>query len=304
MLVITGAAGFIGWNLYQSFRHVRDIILVDYTHRFNDLSPTHNIMDPFDFLEKMKTASFASKIEAIFHQGACSDTLSNNPLRMMHQNFDYSHNLFGQCLKHGVKLIYASSASVYGDGTALEGAPTMPKNLYANSKRIFDDYVGAFLSSTEPQNHPQIVGLRYFNVYGPGEERKGRMASVACQFKKQIDESGEIKIFAGSENFMRDFIFIDDVVKINQHFINNPKISGIFNCGTGIATPFTAIPEAMKAHYDFDIIEIPMPENIISSYQRFTKADTNKLNTIGQYTKPFLGLNDGMKKYVEYWEQQ
>lgn len=303
MLVITGAAGFIGWNIYQSLKHIRDIVLVDYIHRFDDLRPTHNIMDPFEFLEKMNTTSFASNVEVILHQGACSDTLSNNPLHMMRKNFDYSHNLFSHCLKHGVKLVYASSASVYGDGVALEDSSMAPKNLYANSKRIFDDYVSAFLNSAEPK-HPQIVGLRYFNVYGPGEERKGRMASVACQFKKQIDESGEIKIFAGSENFMRDFIFIDDVVKINQHFINNPKISGIFNCGTGIASPFTAIPKEMKTHYNFDIIEIPMPENIKSSYQRFTKADTNKLNTVGQYTKPFLSLNEGMKKYMQYWKQQ
>jgi len=299
--VITGAAGFIGWNLYQSLKHLRDVILVDYGEQFTDLSPTHEVMDPLEFLEKMNTASFASNIEIVFHQGACSDTLCKDPHHMMQQNFDYSHELFNRCLQYGVKLIYASSASVYGDGVASESSPMTPKNLYANSKRIFDDYVTTFLSNTKVE-YPQIVGLRYFNVYGPGEERKGRMASVACQFKKQIDESNKINIFAGSENFMRDFIFIDDVVEINKHFANNPKISGIFNCGTGVASPFTAIPETMKPHYNFETIEISMPENIITSYQKFTKADTNKLTSVGGYKRPFHSLSAGMEKYIKYWK--
>ena len=303
MIVITGAAGFIGWNIYKSMLHVRDILLVDDVEKFaGDFQPCHPTMDPHEFLDKLSNSSYAQKIEAVFHQGACSDTLLRDPEYMMEHNFDYSHALFNLCVRNHIRFIYASSASVYGDGEAIEGNPLAPKNLYANSKRIFDDYVESFIHMSP--DIPQVVGLRYFNVYGPYEHRKGPMASVALQFKKQIEQTGVIKIFEGSDNFLRDFIYIDDVVSVNKHFIDNPHISGIFNCCTGVAEPFSKIPELMQEKYTFDIQEIPLPESIQDSYQKYTKADITKLRTVGEYKNTFSSIRDGMLKYMSHWESR
>ena len=275
MIVITGAAGFIGWNIYQSLKHIRDITLVDFTDKFSDeFSPIHPTIDPFEFAEKLKNKSYAKKIEMIIHQGACSDTTIYDPKFMMHHNFDYSLNILHACLENGIRLIYASSASVYGDGPFHEQAYLNPKNVYANSKRVFDDYVESFIGSDIGS---QIFGLRYFNVYGPHEYRKEKMASVVQQFKNQIDNSSQIKIFKGSNKFLRDFIYVDDIVSINRHFIDNKEVSGIFNCGTGIAEAFSAIPEIMSEYYSFDVVEIDMPTHLVNKYQKFTKADTDKL---------------------------
>tara|TARA_A100001515_G_scaffold144052_1_gene146946 strand:- start:2799 stop:3719 length:921 start_codon:yes stop_codon:yes gene_type:complete len=304
MIVITGAAGFIGWNLYKSLNHLQDILLVDDIKKFTGVfNPSHPVMNPDQFLEKIKNSSYAQTIEIVFHQGACSDTLLRDPSYMMHHNFDYSHALFNLCVNNNIRLIYASSASVYGDNEAIEGSNLAPKNLYANSKKIFDDYVDSFISSSK-LDLPQIVGLRYFNVYGPYEHRKGRMASVAYQFKKQIEQNGSINIFKGSENYLRDFIYIDDVVSVNQHFLTNNRISGIFNCGTGIAQPFSKIPQIMKEKYNFETNEIPLPESIKDSYQKYTRADTSKLRNIGKYTSKFLSIEEGMRKYMSHWNRE
>lgn len=299
MIVITGAAGFIGWNLYQSLKHVRDILLVDFSDKFvGDTQPTHPTSTPTQFLEDLENPAFAKKIEIVLHQGACSSTTIHDPKYMMGLNFDYSHALFHSCLEHDIRLIYASSASVYGDGPFHECSHLSPKNVYANSKRLFDDYMSAFMNYSSP---PQIVGLRYFNVYGPWEETKDKMASVICQFKKQIDAHGEIKIFEGSNNFLRDFTYIDDVISVNKHFIDNKDISGIFNCATGIAEAFSTIPEIMSGYYDFKIKEVPVPPQVASQYQKFTRADLDKLRTVGKYNKPFISLSGGIKKYVDFW---
>jgi len=301
MIVITGAAGFIGWNIYQSLKHTRDIVLVDFVDKFiGEFNPKHPIMDPFTFLEKLKNDSYAKQIEIIIHEGACSDTTIYDPSFMMQHNFDYSHKVLQACLEYDIRLIYASSASVYGDGPFHEEAYLNPKNVYANSKRLFDDYVESFI---EHHNSPQIVGLRYFNVYGPMEHRKGAMASVVQQFKNQIEATGEVKLFEGRRSFLRDFIYIDDIVSINRHFIDNKNISGIFNCGTGIAEAFSAIPEILSDYYSFDTKEIPMPQHLVDKYQRFTRADTDKLYTIGKYDRPFSSLHGGIDKYVQFWKK-
>lgn len=302
MIVITGAAGFIGWNLYQSLKHVRDILLVDFSDKFvGDIRPAHPTSDPSQFLEDLKNPGFAKKIEIVLHQGACSSTTIHDPKYMMNHNFDYSHSLFLACLKHNIRLIYASSASVYGDGPFHEDAHLNPKNIYANSKRLFDDYTSSFMKYPSP---PQIVGLRYFNVYGPWEENKGSMSSIACQFKRQIDTQSEVKIFEGSNGFLRDFTYIDDVISVNKHFIDNKEISGIFNCATGIAESFSTIPEIMSKYYDFNIKEIPMPPHLTDKYQKFTRADLDKLRNLGKYDKPFISLSGGIKKYVDFWNEQ
>ena len=301
MIVITGAAGFIGWNIYQKLKHIRDIVLVDFVDKFvDDFEPKHPVMDPFTFLQKLENKLYAEKIEMIIHQGACSDTTIYDPSYMMKHNFDYSARLLQACLKHKIRFIYASSASVYGDGPFHEEAYLNPKNIYANSKRVFDDYVKSFINHKES---PQIVGLRYFNVYGPHEHRKEAMASVVQQFKNQIDSTGKINIFKGSNRFLRDFIYVDDIVSINRHFIDNREISGIFNCGTGIAEAFSAIPEIMSQYYNFQVDEINMPEHLIGKYQTFTRADADKLRYVAKYEKPFYSLHGGIKKYVEFWQK-
>lgn len=302
MIVITGAAGFIGWNIYHALRKHHEVVLVDFVDKFEgNFSPRDPIMDPFTFLQKLQNKQYASDIEVILHQGACSSTMIYDAAYMMKHNCDYSQELLRACLEHNIRLIYASSASVYGDGPYHEEAYLNPKNVYANSKRVFDDYVTSFIGQP---NSPQIVGLRYFNVYGPWEMRKGTMASVINQFKDQIDTAQKIKIFKGSEQFLRDFIYVGDVVKVNQHFINNPHISGIYNCGTGIAEAFSAIPEIMSQYYQFDIEEIEMPLKLRDKYQKYTRADTDKLRTVAGYTEPFLSLHGGISEYVRFWAAQ
>tara|TARA_Y100000034_G_scaffold121799_1_gene166480 strand:- start:735 stop:1628 length:894 start_codon:yes stop_codon:yes gene_type:complete len=295
MIVITGASGFIGWNLYLRLGDKHDVLLVDFKKR-----TSVPVMDPFVFLEKMKQEDFRSRIKTVLHQGACSDTTVYDPFYMMRHNFDYSFDLFRICLEHNIRFIYASSAAVYGDGPYREALPgdLKPKNIYGQSKKLFDEYVDSYLGQA---NIPQVVGLRYFNVYGPWESKKGAMASVMCQFKKQIDTKRKIKIFENSDNYLRDFIYVDDVVNVNKHFINNSHISGIFNCGTGIPQPFTEIPKILSDYYDFEVEEIPMPEHLVEKYQHYTQADTLKLRESAQYTKPFISLKGGISEYVKFW---
>ena len=307
MIAITGAAGFIGWNLYMKLKDTCDLVLVDFPEKFaDDFSTRERVMHPFTFLEELKSdILFSSKITTIYHQGACSDTMNYDVDHMMRHNFDFSHALLHACLQNNINLIYASSAAVYGDGVAApfyEGVQCYPKNLYAKSKKLFDDYVTQFLEIIET-NESQIVGLRYFNVYGPWEHRKGRMSSVMNQFHNQILETGKIKIFKNSDHYLRDFIYVDDITDINLHFGKNPEISGIFNCGTGIPRAFSDIPQIMSQHYDFEIEEIEMPESLSGKYQEFTQANTNKLIHMGKYRTPLSTLEDGIEKYVEFWNR-
>jgi ADP-L-glycero-D-manno-heptose 6-epimerase len=300
MIAITGAAGFIGRNLYEKYKSTHKIILVDFLEKFDSITAIENeTMDPFEFLKKLKDKSFAQQIELIFHQGACSSTMIYDPSYMMKHNFDYSSELLRSCIQFDIRLIYASSASVYGDGPFEENTNLTPKNVYANSKRLFDNYVESFLQL----NSTQIVGLRYFNVYGPFEENKNKMASVVCQFKKQIDETGEIKVFKNSENYLRDFIFVEDIVNINDHFLKNRHLTGIFNAGTGKAESFMKIVEIMSQHYNFKINKIDMPPQLVPKYQTFTQSDNNKLLSIAKYDKPFSSLREGLEKYFSYWKQ-
>ena len=304
MIAITGAAGFIGWNLYMKLRDTCDLVLVDYPEKFVDDFSTHcRVMHPFTFLEELSTNTlFASKFTTIYHQGACSDTMNHDADYMMKHNFDFSHTLLHACLQNDINLIYASSAAVYGDSVTTpfyENMQCYPKNLYARSKKLFDDYTAEFLKD----NESQIVGLRYFNVYGPWEHRKGRMSSVINQFRNQISETEKIKIFKNSEYYLRDFIYVDDIVNINLHFGQDPSLSGIFNCGTGIPRAFSDIPQAMASHYDFEIEEIEMPEALVGKYQEFTQANTNKLIHIGKYRTPLSTLEEGIEKYVEFWNR-
>ena len=294
MIVVTGGNGFIGKNLVHSLRALgKEVVVVDY----NGLAT----WSPEVFLELIKADSvFASEIEVIYHQGACSDTTCYDPHYMMRVNLNYSTELLNLCIKKNIRLIYASSASVYGDGPFSEDAVCAPKNLYAKSKHLFDEYFKCYLGKIDSQ----VVGLRYFNVFGPLEENKGKMASVIQQFFQQTKKENKIKIFKNSKSYIRDFISVEDVVDVNLHFLNNPQISGIYNCGTSNPRSFYDIAEIMSDKYGCKIEEIEMPKNLVGRYQKYTCSDNERLTQNANYEKSFLSLEEGMSRYLKYLEQK
>ena len=287
MIVVTGAAGFIGRNLVEKLSSITDeeILQVDYLEHMN----------PSDFLHNLQNDFFDNPISVIFHNGACSDTTVSDPSYVMERNFDYSVSLLKICIERGLRLIYASSASVYGDGPFTEDSSSNPKNLYALSKSMFDNYSQSFIN-----NVPQLVGLRYFNVYGKYEENKGSMASVVYKFYNQLEE-GEITLFKNSDKYLRDFIHVDDVVSMNIKFFLNPKISGLFNIGTGTERSFEDIAGIFKKRYKVSIKYIEMPEKLKGKYQKFTKSDNTKL--LKSFSHEFFSLEQGVEKYLNYLEK-
>ncbi len=216
---------------------------------------------------------------------------------MMSNNYEYSKDLLNYCLENKIDFLYASSASVYGDGNngfIEERNCEYPLNVYGFSKFAFDNYVRRIIHKAESQ----IMGLRYFNVYGPQENHKMRMASVAFHLYHQLKETGKMKLFEGSEGFRRDFIHVWDAVKINLHFFES-KQSGIFNAGTGQARSFEEIATTMKRLYGSGEIEkIPFPEDLQGKYQEFTEASLDNLRLAG-YTEDFMSLEEGVRHYYE-----
>ncbi len=303
MFLVTGGAGFIGSNLVRGLnaRGIDDILIVDDLEH-GDKHRSLNSLEFTDLVDYRKFGDdparyFAKAPEAIFHQGACSDTTEKNGRFMLSVNYEYSKLLLeyaqGRC-----PFIYASSAAVYGDGDdGFVEAPRCewPLNVYGFSKQLFDRYVRRML----PRSRSQIVGLRYFNVYGPQENHKGRMASVVLKFHEQATSHGGLKIFEGSERFLRDFVFVDDVVAVNLHFLDTPGVSGIFNCGSGEARSFTELARLTVAHYDGAVIvEIPFPDDLKGKYQAYTCADLTHLRASG-FTRPMTSLADGVAAYVK-----
>jgi len=303
MIIVTGGAGFIGSNLVKRLNQKgrKDILIVD---EFNDNKKQKNL-DSLNFLGCVNKDEFFSdlgkysgkKIDVVFHQGACSDTMEKNFNRIMRDNYEQSKSLLDFCLKNRIKMIYASSASVYGDGKKgfIEKKECeSPMNYYASSKHLFDNYVSGIKNPLIP-----IIGLRYFNVYGPQENHKGRMASVIFHFHNQILSEGKIRLFNGSDNFRRDFVSVDDITDVNLYFFENNK-NGIFNCGTGEARSFMDIAKIMRGLYPkkIDIEFVPFPEELKGKYQTFTRADLTNLRKSG-YRKKFMPIEKGMPKYVK-----
>ena len=298
MIIVTGGCGFIGSNLVKKIHQLQlgEICIVDEQGKIlqckKELAPyTEEFIDYQTFLQNLNCLK---RGDIVFHQGACTDTMNYDSLEMMYKNFEYSKRLFDYCRIHHIRLIYASSAAVYGmgeNGFREEIECERPINLYAQSKLLFDNYVRCFKPST------QVVGLRYFNVYGPGEENKGRMASTIYQFYNQLSQTKEVRPFKNSDEYKRDFIYIDDVLNINLHFYKNPKISGIFNCGTGKSRSFMAIINIMKSYFNFQITEIEKPKGLLSKYQTFTEADLDKLREAG-YKEKILTLSEGISRYI------
>jgi len=309
MIIVTGGAGFIGSNLVKALndKGFTDVLVVDDLTdgiKFRNLVDCQVIdyLDKDDFLQMVKQErNFTENIEAIFHQGACSATTEWDGRYMMENNYAYSKALLHYCLKLKIPFIYASSAAVYGIGENFKEAKEneAPINVYGYSKYLFDEYVRRFV--TEPES--LVVGLRYFNVYGPREQHKGSMASVAWHLNQQIQETGKMKLFEGSGGYAdgdqrRDFIHVDDVVKVNLWMLENGTY-GIVNVGTGASRPFNDVAKAIISwHGKGEINYIEFPVHLEGSYQSYTEADIHSLRKMG-YEDDFLSVEEGVKQYLD-----
>jgi len=322
--IITGAAGFIGSNLVKALneRGENNIIAVDNlknADKFKNLTDCEiaDYLDKRVFLEKLQEGFFDGLVRVVLHQGACSDTMETDGRYMMDNNYQYSLELLNYCQNEEIPLLYASSASVYGGGSVFKESreSESPLNVYAYSKFLFDQIV----RRRWQKRSAQVVGLRYFNVYGSREGHKGRMASVAYHFFNQYRTDGRVKLFEGCDGYanggqLRDFVSIEDVVKVNMYFLDNPQKSGIFNLGTGQAQSFNDVaaatinalrkseskPELSLAEMQQQglISYIPFPEQLRGKYQSYTQADISALRSSG-YSEDFLSVEQGVARYVE-----
>jgi ADP-L-glycero-D-manno-heptose 6-epimerase len=323
--VVTGAAGFIGANIVKALnaRGETRIIAVDNltrAHKFKNLAAC-TIMDYLDkqeFLNTIRTDAFDGAIDAVFHQGACSDTMEGDGRYMMENNYRYSVSLLNFCQERDIAFLYASSGAIYGSGEVFSESPEheSPLNIYGYSKLLFDQHVRL----RQPELSAQVVGLRYFNVYGPHEEHKGQMASVVFHFFHQYREQGRVRLFEGSGGYgdgeqRRDFIFVEDVVRVNLFFLDHPELSGIFNVGTGRAEAFNNIAAATvncvraargeptlsleQMRRDGIIEYVTFPAALQGKYQNYTQADIRALRAAG-YERGFLAAEHGVAGYVEY----
>ncbi|WP_448511714.1 ADP-glyceromanno-heptose 6-epimerase [Photorhabdus laumondii] len=310
MIIVTGGAGFIGSNIVKALNDegYKDILVVDNLKdgtKFINLADLDiaDYMDKEEFIASILAGDDFGDIDAIFHEGACSSTTEWDGKYMMDNNYQYSKELLHYCLERRTPFLYASSAATYGgrtDNFIEERQYEKPLNVYGYSKFLFDQYVREIL----PQADSQICGFRYFNVYGPREGHKGSMASVAFHLNNQINQGQNPKLFAGSEGFQRDFIYVGDAAAANLWFWKN-GVSGIYNCGTGRAESFQAVADAVvECHKDksLTVEYIDFPEHLKGRYQRFTQADLTKLRAAG-YDKPFKTVAEGVTEYMHWLNQ-
>ena len=327
MIIVTGGAGFIGSNLVHELNRMglTDILVVDdLSQAANESGPKFlnlqgasfsDYMDLHEFRDVMNAGQLPKNIRAILHQGACSNTLEDDGHYMMDNNFTYSKELLHFALEHRIPFVYASTAAVYGLSETFKEEPDneRPLNVYGFSKLVFDNYLRRLL----PEIKSTVVGLRYFNVYGPREQHKGRMASVIHHFTKQLKQTGTIRMFEGSGGYgdgeqRRDFVFVKDLARINLHFAGllpdynpdpgsdhspNPSpVQAIVNAGTGQSRTFKDVAKALMAvHGEGKIEYISFPGDLKNRYQHFTQADVAGLRAAG-YTAPFTSLEDGVKQ--------
>jgi ADP-L-glycero-D-manno-heptose 6-epimerase len=327
MILITGAAGFIGSNLVHALtrREPYNVFAVDnlsQPDKFINIVDTEiaDYLDKEDFLVRLERGDFNGKFSAVLHQGACSNTMEQDGRYMMRNNYQYSIVLFEFCQREKIPFIYASSAAVYGSSKVFkeERQYERPLNVYGYSKFLFDQYVKKFWDTRGRQSAAPVVGLRYFNVYGPRENHKGTMASVAFHQYHEFLANGKVKLFGGYDGYeagaqMRDFVYVDDVVDVNLFFLEHPEKSGIFNLGTGRAQQFNDIsvavvnalkpagaPLALEQIVTQGLLEyIPFPDKLKGKYQSFTQADIAQLRHAG-YDKPFADVATGVSRYIEW----
>ena len=330
-VVVTGAAGMIGSNLVHGLNAIGidDVIAVDDLTdgpKYRNLlgAQLSDYFDKSEFYARFMRGEFG-KVDAVLHQGACSDTMEHNGRFMLDNNYRCSKDLLDACQAQGTRLLYASSAATYGGSASFREEPAFerPLNVYGYSKLLFDNVVRRMLPGAQAGKSAQVAGFRYFNVYGPREQHKGRMASVAFHHFNQFRETGKVRLFGEYGGYApgqqsRDFVFVDDVVAVNLWFLQHPQKSGIFNLGTGQAQPFNDVAVAavnaarglkgepalpLAALVQQGLIEyIAFPETLVGMYQCFTQADLTRLRADG-CTHSFASVETGVQQYV-YWLQQ
>jgi ADP-L-glycero-D-manno-heptose 6-epimerase len=327
--VVTGAAGFVGSNLIAGLnaRGWRDIIAVDDLSegdKFRNLVGLDiaDYVDADDFYELFAEGAYG-QVEAVFHEGACSDTMETDGKYMMDNNYSLSCELFHACQEQGTRLLYASSAATYGGSSRFTEDPDCekPLNVYGYSKWLFDQRMRRELGPDFSQAATQVVGFRYFNVYGPREQHKGRMASVPFHQHGQFMRDGRVELFGAYGGYdageqMRDFIHVDDVVAVNLWFLDHPEHSGLFNLGTGRAQTFNevamAVVQALRRHRDqagvadlqeavrtHQIQYIDFPQALVGKYQCYTQADLSRLRRLG-CTHEFADVATGVGRYMDW----
>ena len=327
-IVVTGAAGFIGSNLVKGLnaRGFEDIIAVDdltQGDKFRNLADLNiaDYIDAGDFYDRFADGAFGH-IEAVFHEGACSDTMELDGKYMMANNYTLSCDLFRACQSRNTRLLYASSAATYGGSDTFSESPEFekPLNVYGYSKLLFDQHMRRELGTRFENAQTQVAGFRYFNVYGPREQHKGRMASVAFHQFSQFQAEGKVKLFGdyggyGAGGQMRDFVFINDVVAVNLWFFDHPEKSGIFNLGTGRAQPFNdvavAVVNTLRKSQNAEPLSledmvrggmidyISFPDALVGKYQSYTQADLSTLRSIG-CQHDFADVQSGVSAYMRW----
>ncbi len=316
MILVTGGAGFIGSNLVAALndRGHRDVVVVDHLaqgDKFRNLRglAVSDYRDREDFLRELREGAWHHvPLGAIFHQGACADTLESDGRYMMRNNFEYSKALLHFALERKIPFVYASSASVYGlgkRGFSEDPENEFPLNVYAYSKHLFDAYVRRLL----PSAGSAVVGLRYFNVFGPQEMHKGPMASMVYQCFRQLETTGTVRLFGAAEGFdageqRRDFVAVEDVVRVILFFFEHPEISGIFNCGTGRARSFNDLARHLIAlRGGGTVTYVPFPPELTGKYQSHTQADLGALRRVG-CDLSFPPLEESLAAYVRRLQRQ
>ena len=327
-IVVTGAAGFIGSNIVKGLnsRGIDNIIAVDDLtegDKFRNLADLQiaDYVDADDFYDLFAKGAFG-QVEAVFHEGACSDTMELDGKYMMDNNYTLSCELFQSCQAQSTRLLYASSAATYGGSDTFSESPEFekPLNVYGYSKLLFDQRLRREIGQRFENASAQVAGFRYFNVYGPREQHKGRMASVAFHQFNQYQAEGKVKLFGqyggyGAGGHMRDFVFIDDVVAVNLWFLDHPEKSGIFNLGTGCAQPFNDVAMAVvntlragqnEASLSHDeaargglIDYIDFPAALFGKYQSYTQADLRTLRAAG-CGHAFADVQTGVAAYMQW----